>query len=516
MSEKTLSLLERRQLEQAVSALAAINNESALVNAARAIVHTYPASQVLTLLVKNLDTPSSQLRGGLAHLAVLLPPEETVPVLRHYAASRQNPPPGRFTAATILERYLGENISPGMLTDLQSNDDAAFQSLKDAVDESKQNRYILFEYVTQMREHDEGVAFAVMEALQRLLAEDRVELLRLIAQDERDVVAQAALMQLDQLAASGENRQAIRALATLGHVLPTKGAEPIERSLRKLRMRGKGYQPPASDGWRALISPADPAGNQSLWLLSRHTEPEATDNPGTLISCIVNLQTGMLAFYCSEQVDPAILPAFVKEQALVKVQTETGDSTFLEVPALYGMWLAQTALQRNHNGEGAVLLPGDYQLYNDLIWQFEPRLDEAILRLLTKSPAAAQTQDEPAKIDPDELESDAELLLAHPSMAVWAFHGLPGGNEPATVFGQKLSKSQLATVILREISLVPERVQLLTAIEGGLRLQSVWLHLAGETDLAMRAQRLAQALPLLSMTENPLLRRMVERGLKDG
>ncbi|MFN8443395.1 MAG: hypothetical protein U0175_21640 [Caldilineaceae bacterium] len=509
MTEKTLSLQERRQLEQEITALANLTTEQALITAARSIAHGYPASQVLVVLLKHLGTSSSQLRGGLAHLATLLPTDESVPALRRYAANRQNPPQGRFAAATILERFLGETISPGLLTDLQSNDDAAFESLSEAVAESKQNRFILFEYVTQMREHDEGIAFAVMDALARLPEADRVELLRLITQDHREVVAENALTRLDQLAASGENRAAVRAMATLQRVLPEKSASAIERSLRKLQMRGKGYKAPSPQEWRALISPADPAGNQSLWLVKTPTDVESGDVRCTLISTIVNLRNGIMAFYCSEQIDPSMIPAPPIGVPIVKVQTENGESIFLEAPIDYGLWLVQNALLRNHQGEGAILLPPEYHLFNDLIWQFQPTLDESIVQLWA---AAQSTQDAP-RLDAEELERDTEVLMAHLSMTAWVFHGLPTPNQSAPFFGKKLDSSQVAMVILREIAQVPERTQLLEALEGGLRLQSAWLHLAGEAALADCARRLVIALPQISMTENPLLRKMVERGL---
>lgn len=508
MTEKTLSLQERRQLEQDITALANLTTEQALINAARSIAHGYPASQILMVLLKHLGTSSSQLRGGLAHLATLLPTEESVPALRRYAANRQNPPQGRFAAATILERFLGETISPGLLTDLQSNDDAAFESLSEAVAESKQNRFILFEYVTQMREHDEGIAFAVMDALTRLPEADRVELLRLIAQDHREVVAENALARLAQLAANGENRVAVRALATLQRVLPEKSAAAIERSLRKLQMRGKGYKAPSTQEWRALISPADPAGNQSLWLVKTPSDVEASDARCTLISTIVNLRNGIMAFYCSEQIDPSMIPAAPTGAPIVKVQTENGESIFLEAPIEYGLWLVQNALSRNHQGEGAILLPPEYQLFNDLIWQFQPTLDESIVQLW----AATQPAQEPP-LDAEQLESDTEALMAHLSMAAWVFHGLPTPNQSVPFFGKKLDSSQVAAVILREIAQVPERTQLLDALEGGLRLQSAWLHLVGEAALADCARRLAVTLPQIGMTENPLLRKMVERGL---
>ncbi len=155
------------------------------------------------------------------------------------------------------------------------------------------------------------------------------------------------------------------------------------------------------------------------------------------------------------------------------------------------------------------MLPPEYHLFNDLIWQFQPKLDESLVQLWE----GAQATTEASPLDAEQLESDTEALMSHLSMTAWAFHGLPTPNQSVPAFGKKLSSAQVATVILREIALVPERAQLLDALECLLRFQSAWLYLAGEVTLADCARRLAVALPQVSMTENPLLRKMVERGL---
>src|SRR5690606_1075980 len=106
-----------------------------------------------------------------------------VPPLRAVVADRQHAPLQRTTAALILERYLGETVSPVLMGDLAGSDDAAFQSLLEAIEEGRTNRHVLLEYVTQMAEHPVDVAYMVLGLLDRLAPADRVELLRLIAQD---------------------------------------------------------------------------------------------------------------------------------------------------------------------------------------------------------------------------------------------------------------------------------------------------------------------------------------------
>ncbi len=205
---------QRRALEQAIGALAETASEADLVEAVRALKFAYPTELLLPALLKRLDTPSSQLRGGLARLAALLPPEEAAPALRRYVGDRRNPPTARTTAAMILDRFLGDPAPPALTADLRESDDAAFQSLAEAVADARANPHVLLEYVTQMQPYGEEIALLVLHHLDRLDGDDRVALLRLMAQDARPIVARAALGRLDTLAASG-NALAARALYTL-------------------------------------------------------------------------------------------------------------------------------------------------------------------------------------------------------------------------------------------------------------------------------------------------------------
>src|SRR5262249_3904234 len=152
-------------------------------------------------VIKHLDTTNSQLRGGLGHLASLLPPEEISPLLRSAAANRANAAQTRVTAALILERFMGENLSPAILHDLGQTNELAFQSLREAVEEGVRNRHVLLEYVTQMHQTNEQIALMVLDLVGRLEPDQRVDFYRLLSQDEWSLVAGAALPRLERLAA---------------------------------------------------------------------------------------------------------------------------------------------------------------------------------------------------------------------------------------------------------------------------------------------------------------------------
>ena len=194
-------------------------------------------------LVRHLSASNSQLRGGLGHLAAQFPHDDAVNTLRQVVADRQRPAIERTTAALIMDRYLNAPAPAALMADLAGDDEAPFQSLLEAVEEGRSNRYILLEYVMQMQQHPAETAFMVMGMIDRLPSADRSELLRLIAQDARLPVARAALDRRGLLAA--DEPSALRALHTLQFALPPTHADQVERTLRKLQFGGRRYTPPA-------------------------------------------------------------------------------------------------------------------------------------------------------------------------------------------------------------------------------------------------------------------------------
>jgi hypothetical protein len=73
---------------------------------------------------------------------------------------------------------------------------------------------------------------------------------------------------------------------------------------------------------------------------------------------------------------------------------------------------------------------------------------------------------------------------------------------------------EVAAIMLRELSQRAEYVQLLAALSAALRAQAVWLHIAGNVESAQRASLLARTMAQLPPTQNPLLLRLLEAGLR--
>lgn len=500
MADKIINTFQqRRQLEQAVADLAQTSNEADLAQAVRAIVHTFPSELILPLLVKYLDTPNGQIRGGLGHIAALLPAEEVLPTLRNVAANRRLPPQVRLTAGTIAQRYLGTELPRALLSDLTDTQEVAFQSLREALEEAQHNRHVLLEYVTQMAEHGEEIAWMVMGLLERVAPAERVDLLRLIAQDSRPRVAQEALQRLERLESEPT---ALRALHTLQFVLPEALKGQAERALRKARFGGKPYLPSQPDHWRALLSPADPNGGQSVWLFY---QPQTTEERGILLGFAWNELLGLTHFFGAETLDKTLLPPAQTIGDLVTVTMDNGrTATMLEIPFDYGRWLLARA--HSHTPQIHAEAGNEYKLYNDWIWQFAIPVVDEWLRTLWEAQAT------PDAVQPDQgtLARATAMLFQHPVMANWQLRNwalLP------VAYQNQLPTQEVVTALLTQMTKAPDSQQLTTALAAGLRAQAGWLYIAKQRELARQAQSLAQQMPQLPITENPVLAHLLTSAL---
>lgn len=498
---------ERRQIEEAIGALAHTSTEAELMAAARNLANRFPPDRLAVAIQRHLGDPSSQLRGGLGHLCALLPPEIIVPPLRDLTGNRQKLPVERMTALLILERYLGETVSPALTGDLAGSDDIAMQSLLEAATEGRRNRHVFLEYVTQMQEHGSDVAFMVMGLMTRLAPDDRVELLRLIAQDPRAQVARGGLERLVALAATHD--PALRALHTLAFTLPPALREQAERALRKLQFSGRRFQPPAPDGWRALLSPTDAGGYFTLWLINPPSQAAAAD--GVLLGFTLALHQGIVECSGVESMEASQLPPLRQVGELsVLGEGQEHRVAMVEAPFDVGRWLVQQALAVQWQPAEPAETPGEYRLYNDLIWQFAaPRLPETFTQFFTESPVTGLERP-----NLDALRDAAESLIRHPALRAWmgwaANVWVMVGALPERAAEEQINA--LIGYILREIDTLPQRTQLLEHMAIALRTQALWFAIHDEPAHAGHALLLAHALRTLPVRQNPLLAGLLRAG----
>lgn len=508
MSDKIINTFQqRRQLNEAFANIAQTETQAELLEAVRQITREYPVELVISTLMKYLDTKNSQMRGGLGHLSALLPPEQIIAALRSTVANRNLTTQLRLNSVSILERFLGETVSPALLGDLQDTDEIAFQSLCEAVEEGRQNRYILLEYVTQMRDEEEAVAEIVLGQIQRLPPIDQIEMLRLIAQDDRATVARMALRQLTSLEFKEAGDGLLRALHTLQFTLPEPLAQEAGRALRKFKFTGNMYEPPTTTGWRALLSPAEASGNQLIWLL--HTPKDKPEN-SIYLSIVINIELGVLQVYGNEHVESSSLPPNKPVGELISMASD-GELplVYLEAPFDYARWLIQQALLVHWEEKAVQSLFGEYMLYNDLIWQFDaPEVDE---KLESYFQTPATKPDDTLK----EINAAAEALLTNPAMTSWLIQQqmvLQAIRKHLTLNPED-DVIEIAASVLADLVQWPDYQILINGLRNGLKLQGPWLEIAGSHEAASQAKLIIQSFDHVPPHHNPFMIQLFSHGL---
>ncbi len=499
-------------MEDAIAALGRTTTEAELIAQASDLARNYSPDWLAPAVQRHLGDANSQLRGGLGHLCALLPPETIVPLLRDVVGNRQKTPIERMSALLILERYLGETISPALMNDLAGNDEIAMQSLLEAVEEGRTNRHVLLEYVTQMQEHGVDVAFMVLGLLNRVSANDQVEMLRLIAQDQRVQVARAALERLVALAAGDSGDHALRALYTLSFTLPPSLTEQAQRSLRKFQFTGRRYDPPRAERWRALLGPADVGGYFNLWLVRNASDPVHAD--GVLLGVTLALHQGIAQCSGVESMEASQLPPQHAEGELALVDDgEAAHGLMLEAPFEVGRWLLQRALDAHWRRDEVTDLPGEYKLYNDLIWQFSPPTLPDSCRFVFESDATSGLE----QPDMHALTSSVDGLVVHPVMRAWVQWAASVWTmlTPHQTTAPVEQVRALIDYILREIDAMPQRSQFLESMANALQIQAVWLAIRGEAALATQAALHSHWMRSLPVRQNPLLAGLLMAGLSD-
>lgn len=269
--EKIITALrERRQIEEDVRAMLAAGTEAEFRQRARAIAAAGAA--VIPAIVHNLDRADNRLLAALGTVASYVDHEAMARALRRAAQQPERSRQGRRGAVALLERFLGEEVGDELRAGLGSSEGPELAALDEVLERGPQNPALAAEYVQGLDQQDPDVVLTVVQVLAAEGPAERavpaVELLRMIAQDVRGEIAAAALRALGA-------RQEPEAAVALQTLLPATAPElraVADRSLRKLQFRGVPVAPlPRPEpGWRALVSPVDGMGEQSVWLVMGH------------------------------------------------------------------------------------------------------------------------------------------------------------------------------------------------------------------------------------------------------
>lgn len=516
MSGKVIhSLRERRLVEEAVAGLADTESEAEMAQEVQRIVHECAVELVLPAVRKHLGTGSSQMRGGLGRLAASLPEPETAAMLRKEAGRRDNPTQTRLNAAMILEKFLQVEVSAGLMGDLRDPNLIVLQSLQEAVAEARSNRQVLLEYVRQMRQENQDVAYLVIDLIGQLAEEDQPELLRLIAYDSRRDVAATALDRLSAKRGGEVGRQSAWALHSLQSTLRPELAQTAARNLRKLRLAGVRWEPQKADDWWTLLSPSDVQGTQHLWFLEN-----GDDAGSSLVGLRINRAAGVLGAFGGEGLDRRQLPSRRRVGESLSVSVAPGERTvFVSVPYNYARHCLQECLDVHLQGSGRGL-PDEFTLFCPFLFAYAwEAVPGEISSLLGSGPALWEERQEG-------LPSFTAALLAHRAMARWVLQVerpeastgeigrlVSGGNEDRPDLGS-LADLPLEAAGKLAASVVSEEVpqELAGQLRQALLAQAVWLHFAGDQKFAREAVYVAESLLRVPLHRHPLLLQMVALG----
>jgi len=520
MTNSTSDLFQqRRALDLAFDALGKTNSDAELVQGAYAIVDEFPVALVTSALLKRLETPNSQLRGGLARLATFLPEPGIVQALQEYAGGRSNPPQGRVTAAMICERFLGKPLRPGTIADLQGNEDAAVQSLHDAVHEGEEDLRVLVDYVTQMQGYPVGIAQQVMQHLDAMDLGLRANLLMLIATDPRPQVARMALERLEALAGTQDpmwptdapenpQRRAQRALFVLTPNLPRSAAASAEKALRKAQFRGAAYQP-QQESLRCFLGVPH---FSSAYTLEFWEMGEQRILPVSRLAVMLQSDMGFVAGDFDEESLPKEYEKVSLGSGTIRRAARQQHSWHVEIPATVGRWLLAREVQTivdDADGEagagasGATLpekLPAYYLGALPWLWD-APHVppDPAWLALV---------EGERREIDLKRAQQITQGLLALREMAHWDLLDAVLTGPQRNLYRGKL-RDEIAPIFYAQIAAPEVQAVLIGRMQAALRVTALWLHFAGKDDLADETADLAFSLGAWTPEENPLLRKML-------
>jgi hypothetical protein len=485
-------LQERRQIEAELRQMLAIDSDLELRRRAQRIASM--GSQVLPAIIGSLDRADAPLLAAMGVVATFLERDEVIAALRQAVLQSQRTDQGRIAAMTILERFLGEPADDALLASLRDAGQVAVASLEEVLAQAERNPAVLIEYVQGLDQQEPDMVLAIARALRDFGDQRVVEPLRMMAQDVREEIGAEAVRALGAVRLP----EAARALQMLPPVIAPRLRPMAERALRKLRFVGVELpaQPDPDPAWRALVSPVDAQGRQSVWFI--------LENPVTAQARFLNVhlsdQAGAVEAVGHVQVPvrllpPRRLPGSVHDIAL---PDGSGANLMLESSFDLGRRLVVEALV--HNRETQIPVAGVLRLLSSWLWDVGGA-GAFPSPALPKLPA-----------DDASLLAVADRLLAHPAFASWTL-----GTEASLQAAEDLLRHpgrDLKAWTRRLAGELFARPVLAQAFSRRLIAMSEWLLLAGEDALSRLALVSAQALLEEAIQEHPFVQALVRRDLE--
>jgi hypothetical protein len=491
--EKIITKLhERRQIEADLRRMFAASSELEFRLQAQRIAAL--GSEVVPIIVGNLDRADARMLAAMGAVAALLDREEMVAALRQAVLQPQRSDQGRIGALTILERFMGLSPDDDLLEMLSDPEGVASSSLEEVLRQVQRDPAVLAEYVRGLDRQEPDVVLSVCRALQGIADERAVEPLRAMVQDVRTEIAEEALHSLGAFRLP----EAARALQTL---IPTVAPElrPLaERLLRKLRFAGVEVTPlPAPDpDWRALVSSVDGLGQQSVWFIQ---EAEGTAQ-ARFLNVLISDRAGAVEAAGHSQVSILSLPPRRPAGHVHDLALPDGSGALLMLETSFDLGRRQVREALAGNRETQIPVAGMLRLYSPWLW------------------GASGADSLPERSLPD-LEDERESLVAasgrlvaHPAFATRTVRSEATLQAAEEVLRHEERDVQLwVRRLAGDLFAEPVIADILTR---RLTVMSEWLFLAGEEAWARVALATAKAMPGTAPRDLPFVRALIHRDLE--
>lgn len=479
------TLRDRRAIEADLRQLATVHGELDLRTRARHIARQ--GKQVLPALLSMLGTNDPQMRGGLGQVsaALLTDGAPVVEALRGVAQDTRQSDQVRITAITILERFLGQKADETLYATLSDPRAIMLNSVREMLIAAQQSEYVTIEYVQQLEAQPLEVVLDLIDGLDALQPEERLVLLRMLAQDSRDVVAAQAVHALGRIRLPA-------AITTLRLLLPTVSAASaalVERNLRKLTLAGVSAEPAPSPerGWRALVSGIDGDGYRAVWFVAPASAPVLSlYKPGevTFLGVLLSDASGLRLSFANATMPAVRIPGPHLAGTFCEMLIPHSEQPLrlLEAPFDYGRSLVAAAVRISYEQQAPI--PHEFRLLNPLIWQFgmPPPPPMPDLPPLTADLAIAS------------LRQQARALLDHRAFSSWFVHSEATYDLAERLLDSRRPAFPTVEMLLQEFASREFSATSILTYRRRLLGMAPWLALAGDLTAAALARHLAASL----------------------
>ena len=499
-SQKIITKLrERRQIEAGLREMLAVSSE--LEFRQRALEIASIGSQVIPTIIDNLDDADARMLAAMGTVASHLDRKEAINAMRRAVIQPQRTDRGRIGAMRILERFLGQAPDDDLLASLNDPVGAAISSLDEVLGRVESSPATMIHYIEGLDQQEPHIVLAVIRSLEAKGSIDEperqpqrvVEPLRMMVQDVREEIAAEALHTLGKMRLP----EAVRALQILEQAVWPSLRPQAERVLRKLQFSGVQVTPlpPVEPDWRALVSPLNGLGQQSVWFVQGNRGAEHT----RFLNILLSDRAGAVEAMGHTRVPVHMLPPRQPSGQLHDIALPDGSGGMLMLEASFdvGRRLVLDALA--HNRRTQIPVAGPLRLLSPWLWGYAGA-DSLPPRKLPHLSA-----------EDESLLSASDQLLQHPAFITWTARSEATLQAAEEVLRHPTWDRELW--IKRLTSELFEEPAMVDVLSKRLEAMSEWFLLAGDEQRARLALVASRSMLDGPPQDQPFLQGVVRRDL---